>query len=406
MNDSTLCWLWLSSLTEINPNAKAALLKVFGTAKAAFHAPHGAFAGVEGLSKRDAQLLEARDLTAAQAIPDLCKAAGASFLTPDDDAYPNRLREIYAPPPVLYVRGHLPDLGREVPVAVIGTRHASPYGLKMGRNLAYELVKCKAVVVSGLTAGIDAAAAEGALAAGGVCIGVLGTPIDAAKNNLAERVLKKGALISEYPPGTPQLKTFFRARNRIAAGISEGVVVVEAPEKSGTRLFVAEALEQGKEVFAVPGNADSDTSSGTIRFLREGAQLVTRGWEVAEELTVSHPGVLDPSSHESFPQISCEAETPSAPVMEPSGKERKKKISKKRLDKPETPCYIDITDAITNLSDVQKKIVLAVVSGHSSAEEIIACTALSASTVLSQLTILEIRGILQRDMLRGIIIKS
>ena len=119
MNDSTLCWLWLSSLTEVSPNAKAALLKIFQTPQAAFQAPHGAFTGIEGLSKRDVQILEARDLTAARAIPDQCLAAGAFFLTPDDDAYPESLREIFAPPAALYVRGRLPDLDREVPVAVI-----------------------------------------------------------------------------------------------------------------------------------------------------------------------------------------------------------------------------------------------------------------------------------------------
>ena len=196
---SAVYWLWLSSLTEVNLNAKAALLEVFGNPEAAFHAPKGFYAGIEGISARDAEALEARDLTEALQIPELCEKEGIAFLTLEDARYPQRLKEIYAPPAVLYVKGRLPDLDREVPVAVIGTRHASPYGIKMARNIAYELSRCGAVVVSGLTQGCDAAAAEGTLAAGGVCIGVLGTPIS-ARSSLPSRVCRQGALISEYAP--------------------------------------------------------------------------------------------------------------------------------------------------------------------------------------------------------------
>ena len=406
MKDPTLAWLWLSSLTEVSLNAKAALLEVFGSAEEALCAPPGAFSGIEGISKREAEKLEQRDLTAASAIPEACEKAGVRILTLEDAGYPQRLKEIFAPPVVLYVRGTLPDLDGEVPVAVIGTRKASEYGLKMGHSIAYELSRCGAVVVSGLTAGIDAAGAEGALTAGGRCVGVLGTPIDAAKSSLARQVCLRGALISEYAPGTPQMKSFFRARNRIAAGISCGVVAVEAPEKSGTRLFVAEALEQGKEIFAVPGNADSETSAGTLRFLREGAQLVTHGWEVAEELEAAYPGVLDSSVRETYPRFTAGEKQTEKPEKKTSARRDAEKNTKKRLDKQNTPCYIDITDAISTLSDVQQQIMLAVLAGYSSAEEIIEATELSAQSVLSQLTMLEIRGLIRRDAVRGIVIKQ
>lgn len=180
MKGNDVYWLWLSSLTEVSLNAKAALLDVFGSPEAAFLSSKGSFERIEGVSRRDAAFLEARDLTAAKSIPSLCEAQNIRIVTFDDRDYPQRLKEIYAPPAVLYVRGTLPELDAELPVAVIGTRHASDYGLKMGRNVAYELSKCGAVVVSLLTAGVDAAAAEGTLAAGGVCVGVLGTAIDAA----------------------------------------------------------------------------------------------------------------------------------------------------------------------------------------------------------------------------------
>ena len=401
MKGNDIYWLWLSSLTEVSLNAKAALLDVFGSPEAAFLSSKGSFERIEGVSHRDAAFLEARDLTAAKSIPSLCEAQNIRIVTFDDRDYPQRLKEIYAPPAVLYVRGTLPELDAELPVAVIGTRHASDYGLKMGRNVAYELSKCGAVVVSLLTAGVDAAAAEGTLAAGGVCIGVLGTAIDAAKSSLAKRVCRDGALISEYAPGTAQMKTFFRARNRIAAGISLGVVVAEAPEKSGTRLFVAEALEQGKEIFAIPGNADSETGAGTIRFLREGAQLITHGWEAAEELDLLMPGILNTASRETYPKLA---------LQETAGKDAEKQKTKprqkKRLDKEKSACYIDISDAIAELSEPQQQIVLSVISGCSSADAIMEATGLSASLVLSQLTMLEIKGFIRREAGNRIVIRE
>ena len=252
MKDNELYWLWLSSLTEVSLNAKAALLEVFGSPEAAFFSPKGAFAHIEGISQREAVLLEERDLTAAEAIPALCAAQDIRLVTFDNRGYPQRLKEIYAPPSVLYVRGSLPDLDAELPVAVIGTRHASDYGLRMGRNIAYELSKCGAVVVSLLTAGVDAAAAEGALAAGGICVGVLGTAIDAARSSLAKRVCREGALISEYAPGTKPAKYLFPRRNRIIAALSDELYVIDAGRNSGTRSTVAFCERYGRRVRALP----------------------------------------------------------------------------------------------------------------------------------------------------------
>ena len=289
--------------------------------------------------------------------------------------YPESLRNIYNPPKTLYIRGELPDLSRETAIAVIGTRKASPYGLKMGRNLAYEIARCGGIVISGLTAGIDAAAAEGALLAGGRVIGVLGTSVEDVRNELAEEVVKSGCLVSEYPAGSIPNKTHFRARNRIAAGLSEGVVVVEAPEKSGTRLFVAEALEQGKQIFAVPGNADSDNSAGTLQLIKEGAMLVTHGWEVAEE----YPGRLQAVKDEPVPD---------RPVTQKS---------KKCVDKQNSYYYIDITEKLKGLSPAEIKIVKAISAGCRSADEIANAAALPISEVSGNLTMLQIKGTVKKD---------
>ena len=162
----------------------------------------------------------------------------------------------------------------------------------MGRKLARQIACCGGTVLSLLTAGVDEAAAAGALLCERPCLAVLGTPIDACRSRYLDKILENGAIVSEYPPGMQQKKHFFRERNRIAAGLSVGVVVIESPEKSGTRLFVTEAVEQGKDVFALPGNADAENAAGTIALLKEGATLVTSGKDVMEEYILRFPDVV------------------------------------------------------------------------------------------------------------------
>ena len=234
-------WVWLSSVSFANPRARAALVERYGDAESAFLAPPGEFKTIQGLSANEAEAFEKRDLREADRILEACHRENIRILTPDDPAYPQRLRSIFDAPVALYVRGQLPDVDAIPSVAVIGTRRATPYGLKMGRDIAYEIAKCGGIVVSGLTEGIDRAAARGCLLAGGTCIGVLGTAFGSG-GELREDVTASGALVTEYPPGARPQNRFFRERNRISSGLSHAVCVVEAPEKSGTLLFVGEAL--------------------------------------------------------------------------------------------------------------------------------------------------------------------
>ena len=164
-------WAWLSSVSTANPRARFALVERFGDAESAFLAPPGAFRDLPGVSAREAELFEKRDLSAADRILERCQQEDIRLLTLADAAYPRRLRNIFAPPVVLYVKGHLPDVDAVPSVAVIGTRSATPYGVKMGRDIAFEIAACGGVVISGLTEGIDRAAARGCLraAAASVC---------------------------------------------------------------------------------------------------------------------------------------------------------------------------------------------------------------------------------------------
>lgn len=391
-------WIWLSN-AELSVRTKAALMEHYGDAETAFFAPAGEFAHIEGVSRADAAILEKRDMSDTARIIEECQAQGLSVISYQDSAYPSRLRNIYAPPPVLYVKGRLPAVDDNAVIAVVGTRKATPYGLKMARTIAGEIVRCGGIVISGLTYGIDAAAAEGALNAGGICVGVLGTAHQDDAGVLYAGVAERGAVISEYAPGSPAQRSFFRDRNRITAGLSVGAVAVEAPEKSGTRLFVAEAAAQGKEIFAVPGNADAKMSAGTIDMLKDGAKPVTCGWDVVSEFEYLFPGKLRkaPASRGEMRRIEAES-VENAPVLQ--------KETKKVIDKENGRRYIDLKDQLRDLSETQLKIITAVDNGGTHIDDIIETTGLGTATVLAQLTVLEIKGYIRREAGRRIALNT
>ena len=388
-------WLWLSAAVNVSSKAKALLLRRYGDAETAFFAPDGEYARISGISQSEAAVLERRTMDGVSRIADECARQGLTIITMQDAAYPKRLKNIYSPPPVLYVKGNLPPVDENALVAVIGTRKASPYGLKMGRELAYQIAGCGGIVISMLTSGVDTAAARGALLAGGKCIGVLGTPQEQETGRLADDVAAQGAVISEYPPFTRPLKSYFRERNRIAAGIALGVVVVEAPEKSGTRLFADEAAEQGKEIFALPGNADAENCSGTNALLKEGAKLVTRGWEVMCEFQGQYPDKINLRRDLQPPE---EKTRPLQDFQQLS--------AKKDIDKENSTGYIDLKEQLSALSEEQLKIISAIDAKAVHIDDIIETTGLPAAKVLAQLTVLEIKGFVRREAGKRIVLNT
>lgn len=381
-------WIWLSA-AAVSPKGKAALLEHYGDPETAFHAPKGAYSLVSGLSPIEAERLEERDLSSVPKILEQCRRQELKILTYQDAAYPRRLRNIFAPPVVLYQKGSLPQVDQEVLISVIGTRRASVYGLKTGRDLAYQICRCGGCVVSLLTAGIDAEAARGALLAEGRCVGVLGTSHEEDRSLLGKELSVRGALLSEYPPGTRFQKQFFRERNRIAAGLSVGVVVVEAPERSGTALFAQEALEQGKEIFAVPGNVNSENSAGTLAMLKDGAKLVTCGWDVLEDFQSLFPGRLHDAGRLSSPS------NDHTPSPEPS-RENVPPPLKKPVDKEDGPGYIDLREQLAGLPEDQLAILTAIEKDSTHVDDIILRTGLPTGTVLRHLTLLTIKGYVKR----------
>ena len=392
-NDSLLYWLWLSSAVTMRQRSRAALLDTFGSPQKIYHAGPTGFSAVQGVFPKDAELLESKTLDDAKRILEQCDNRGIDIICPDDEDYPERLKNIYSPPAVLYVKGKLPDIDSIPVVSVIGTRKASPYGIKMGRKIAFEIGSCGGTVVSLLTAGVDSAAAEGALLSGGKCIAVIGTSHDVHKSRFDQDITANGAIVSEYPPMSGSNRSFFRERNRIAAGISLGVVVVEAPEKSGTKFFVDDALDQGKDIFAVPGNADSANSEGTLSLLKLGARPVARGWDVMCEYETLFPETV----------IMNETQLPFAEA--PKNKPAVGPAGSGVVDKAKNVDYIDWTEKLKDLTEEQKAIVIAVREGAICTDDIISKTGLGAARVLAQMTLLEIKGILGKDAARHIVLK-
>lgn len=204
-----------------------------------------------------------------------------------DKDYPESLLNIYDPPPVLYVKGSL-GFDMSCCIAIVGSRKCSSYGLRIAEELAYELASKGIVIVSGMARGIDSAAHKGALKAGGRTIAVMGSGFKHVyppeSKSFIEEVSRRGAVITEYPSCTRPAKGTFPRRNRIISGLSRGVIVAEAAKKSGAMITVDFALEQGKEVFAVPGRPDAFTSGGTNALIQSGAKLITNAGDVLEEL--------------------------------------------------------------------------------------------------------------------------
>ena len=379
--ESDRYWIWLSQL-NISPKARTAVIAHFGGAEQAFRSPKGSFSGRSGISDRESEALEQRDLSETDRILAECRRQKLAVLPVTAPDYPASLRQIWCPPVVLYVQGTLPRLEEFPVLAVIGTRRASPYGIRMGRELASQLSASGALVLSLLTAGVDEAAAQGAVETGTPCIGVLGTSHEACRLPIAREVAACGAVVSEYPPGCKSQKHFFRERNRIAAGLSDGVVVVEAPEKSGTRLFVMDAVEQGKDIFAVPGNADAENAAGTLLLIKEGAKLITNAGDVLEEYRTRYPALPGQTSSRRPSPVKARRESADQPVnreedagIRPGGRK---------------------TDT-ADLSDDQTRILGSIDEHGTHVDDITVRTGLPMARVLSQLTLLEIRGFVRRD---------
>lgn len=385
-------WVWLTTLPGLTDHSKLLLLQHFSSPEDIYYADEEALWQVEGLKREQAALLNSKSLTAADRILSDCARKDIFLVTMADAMYPDRLRNIYQPPLLLYGKGAMPLFDEEAAVAVVGTRSCTPYGIHCAEKLGYELTQQGAMVVSGMAKGIDGAAMRGALRFGGFTCGVLGGGVDvvypAENRRLYEDIAATGVLLSEYPPGTEPKGSHFPVRNRIISGLGLGVLVVEAPEKSGALITANTALEQGRDVFAVPGPINADTSRGCNQLIRDGAGLVMEAWDVLGTYQQRFPQRLRPI-RAAMPETPRGAEEEAAQA--PAKPERQQ-------EKPPAMPVLDLAKEGAALTDDQKRILRVLPADRPLlADEAAMMTELPVRRVLSALTMLEIDGYVRRQ---------
>ncbi len=401
--DNKVCCIWMQKAVGVGHGKTDRILTHFGSVQ------DFALAGerewrLSGLfSNREMDRLKNTSFEYAESVINKCAELGHRIIAVGDSQYPLRLTRMTNAPLALYIWGDMPDIDDEVAVAVVGTRSATPYGHKTAFRLSYRLAECGALVVSGAAMGIDSDAHKGALQSRGKTVAVLGCGLDypylMENAGLRKTISENGAVISEYSPGTPPSRGSFPVRNRIIAGLSLGTVVVEASIKSGSLLTANHALEQGRDVFAVPGNIMSAAYAGSNRLLRDGAKPVFSAADILCEYTSEYPHRLDMTT--AYNIIGEDANASSDLTM---GASPKPKVSRGPIQGNKTAQKEYIKSEVLSIDESglgeNARVVISVVKkGPIVVDNLIEKTKLSAGAVLAALTELEISGII--DMLPG-----
>ena len=414
-------WIWLTTRKRLTLRGQQLALSYFGTPEEIYRARQSDIGQVQGLTDKEVAALGQKDLDGAKTILEMCSDQGIRVITSLDTAYPQRLLAIDVPPLVLYYRGKFMPFDELPVVTVVGSRKASAYGLAVARRMGNQIGACGGVVVSGAAKGIDSQALEGALEAGGMVAAVLGNGLDIVYPRESEAVYQavasRGCLISEYPPGTPPMARTFPQRNRIMSGLALGVLVVEAAKQSGSLITAGLALEQGRDVFAVPGNIGIASSAGSNQLLQEGAMLVTDGWDIMREYMPRYPEHI----HELRGTPPLELRQSAQPRQEPflkvaspveAPKQQKKsrnplkfvKMAKNPepngengIDNEPKRNYIDLQEKLSALTADEKTIATALIPGEQQVDDIVAKTGLPVARVLACLTLLEVKGYVTQE---------
>lgn len=296
--DSLVYWIWLSLACTPDSNTFAKLINKYDDAKSIYDATDKEIRSVVGAKISDCSSLSNKDLTRANEIYKFCTEKGVGILTYNNESFPVSLRSIPTPPVLLYYRGRLPDFNKGFYCAIVGTRNLSDYGRKNAFKLGYDIGCAGATVVSGMAIGIDAVAMAGAIAAGAPTVAVIGSGIDVCYPSvhltLARNIVKNGCVLTEYAPGTKPEKFNFPRRNRLISGLCPVTVVVEGKENSGSMITARHAKDQGRAVFAFPGNVGADGSQSTNLLIKNGAQLCTCAEDIINRFEKEYLGVLNP----------------------------------------------------------------------------------------------------------------
>lgn len=340
------------------------LLSHFGAPEDIFKAPMDRLAKVPGIGEKIAQKICSLKTDELNKELDLARKLGLKIVTIRDEDYPKNLKNIYDPPIVLYIKGDL-KAEDDLSIAIVGSRRASFYGMSMSEKFSTELVRSGLTIVSGLARGVDSCAHKSALKAGGRTIAVIGSGFNhlypPEHRSLSEDISRKGAVISEFPINTEPLKQNFPRRNRIISGLSLGVLVIEAARNSGALITSDFALEQGREVFALPGEVGAMNSLGTNALIKDGAKLVENASDIIEELKPVLESRINTFKQKIFPKEELERKTPVIELTEDE-------------------------DVLYKLISLDK----------GEFEQIIKLARVSPAKALAMLTLLEVKGLIQQ----------
>lgn len=387
-----LHWIWYATLPGISTRQKYLLLERFSDPEEIYRTE--CFSHIPEISPELAEILSDKRLDLAHKILSDCKKTQQGILTLQDAAYPSKLRNICDPPMVLYYKGYLPDF-EEVPViGIVGTRKATAYGLQNAREMSRQITACGGLVVSGGAAGIDTAALEGALDVGGQCVAVLGCGADViyprSNQVLFYKICESGCVLSEYPPGTEPRPWHFPERNRIISGLSNGVLVVEAPKNSGALITAREAFSQCRDVFSVPGNIGNPSCEGSNGLLLDCASAALSGWDVMKEYEGLYACV---AKRNELPQV--KNREPELLVAQPIPSFSKADENKKVVDNSPANAYIDRERLLEGLDPFSRMLVEKLGKEPIPVDELIAAVEQPPDQVLSALTMLALNGVIE-----------
>lgn len=408
-------WIWLSTLSGLSLRGQLQLVEHFGSPEAVFLSDRGALEQLEGLTERELKALSRRDLRTADNVLEDCRKHQISILTIQDAAYPQRLRAIDTPPLVLYYKGQMLPFDSLPAVTVVGSRKASAYGLTVAKRLGYQLGHCGGTVISGAAKGIDSLALQGALSADAPAAAVLGNGLDIVypleSKDIYQDLTEKGCLISEFPPGTPPLAQNFPRRNRIMSGLAVAVLVVEAAKKSGSLITAELALEQGRDVYAVPGNIGLACCEGSNQLLQDGAYLVTSGWDLLQHYQARFPELLarrgggaqitlapQDQNRENLRRVASPVELPVPEPVEKPAQERPPETanSEKRIDIAPKRNYIDLQQVKNSLTEDERILVELLEEGPKNVDDVMDQSQIPPARVLASMTLLEVKGYVAR----------
>lgn len=387
-------WIWLTTRKGIGIRSCNLLLKLYKTAERIYELSAAEYLNTAGFEKRWLEPLLDKSLEGAEDILRRCDEHEIDLITQEDPLYPERLRNIPEPPVLLYYKGTFPNFDEEVTIGVVGSRRCSAYGLLNAKQFA-KLAACSgALVVSGGARGIDTMALRGALDSHMPVACVVGCGLDIIypKENrfLFRDITHHGCLISEYPPGTLPYSSNFPVRNRIISGLSLGVLVVEAPENSGSLITANYALEQGRDVYAIPGNIGLRHCAGSNRLLREGATMVENGWELIQEYSYLYPGkISDGRQAEAIERVYRARFTEAMAVYSPIGFQETD--DKKVVDNPPAKIYSDEKGTQVDVSGDEQTVLSLLSQTPIHSDQLVAQSGLPAQRVLTALTFLQIK---------------